>query len=326
MEEIAVSVLVPTCGRPELLERCLEALCQQSLAPERYEVIVVDDRPQAQTAAVVARWRRRMGAAGPDLLYLANHGAHGPAAARNLGWRAARGAIVGFTDDDTVATRHWLRQALAAFGPATGAVCGRLVMPLPKAPTDYQRDAGRLEAAQFVTANCFCRKAVLERLDGFDERFRMAWREDSDLYFRMLGLGVEIVAAPQVVMVHPVRPARWGVSVAQQRKILFDTLLYKKHPLLYRQKICRRPRWDYYGTVALLAAVPAGMALGAAPLALAAGAGWLWMTARFCLQRLCGTTKSPSHVAEMIVTSALIPPCAVFWRAMGALRFRAALA
>jgi hypothetical protein len=34
------------------------------------------------------------------------------------------------------------------------------------------------------------------------------------------------------------------------------------------------------------------------------------------------TSKSPSHVAEMLVTSALIPPLAVFWRAVGAFRFR----
>jgi uncharacterized membrane protein YqaE (UPF0057 family) len=35
--------------------------------------------------------------------------------------------------------------------------------------------------------------------------------------------------------------------------------------------------------------------------------------------------KTPLHIAEMIVTSVLIPPLAVFWRLVGMLRFRAAL-
>lgn len=49
---------------------------------------------------------------------------------------------------------------------------------------------------------------------------------------------------------------------------------------------------------------------------------WLVMTARFCAQRLTRTVHTLSHVAEMIITSALIPPLAGFWRLRGALRFR----
>jgi hypothetical protein len=57
---------------------------------------------------------------------------------------------------------------------------------------------------------------------------------------------------------------------------------------------------------------------------LALGAGWLWvfLTSRFCLRRLRGTSRSAAHLSEMIVTSALIPPFTVFWRLRGAIRFR----
>ena len=47
--------------------------------------------------------------------------------------------------------------------------------------------------AEFVTANCFCRREVLEAVGGFDERFTAAWREDSDLHFRLLDTGGTIV-------------------------------------------------------------------------------------------------------------------------------------
>ncbi|RXZ36955.1 glycosyltransferase [Oxalobacteraceae bacterium CAVE-383] len=319
MNDYAVSVVVPTCGRPELLNRCLQALCRQTLAPARYEIVIVDDRPHRRTADIVAQWDS---GAAPSIIYLPNHGAHGPAAARNLGWRAARSAVIAFTDDDTVPDPQWLENGLAALRADAGAVCGRISMPLPAIPTDYERDAKGLEKAEFVTANCLCRKTILERIGGFDERFRLAWREDSDLHFRLLEDNVKIVRAPRALVVHPVRPAPWGVSIAQQKKILFDALLYKKHPRLYRQRIRRRARWDYYAIVALLLTAIAALAVGHASLALTAAACWLFLTARFCLKRLRGTSKSLSHVGEMIITSALIPPCALYWRMVGAMRFR----
>ena len=322
----AVSVVVPTCARIDLLDRCLSALAAQTLAGDQYEIIVADDQPHPDTLKLVAGWHDRTMVDGPRIAYVANRGPHGPAAARNRGWRSARAPIVAFTDDDTVPSPNWLACGMDAFGAGVDALCGRVLMPLPALPTDYQRDAKRLETAEFITANCFCSKAVLETLGGFDERFRFAWREDSDLHFRLLELNAHVVHAPDVLVVHPVRPAPWGVSLLQLRKISFDALLYKKHPRLYRQKIRASPRWDYYAIVASLLLAVFGLAAGNRPLALAGGAIWGAMTALLCLKRLRGNARTLSHIAEMVLTSALIPPLAVFWRAVGAVRFRAGLA
>jgi GT2 family glycosyltransferase len=317
-----VSVVIPTCGRADLLDRCLSALLAQTVRGADMEIVVVDDAALDTTRSAIARWTERMAARGVDLAYVANHGPHGPAAARNRGWRVARAAIIAFTDDDTVPDPDWLRHGLQAFSDDVDALWGRIVMPLPGQPSDYERDASHLARAEFVTANCFCRKAMLDALGGFDERFRLAWREDSDFHFRLLEKGARIRHVPQALVVHPVRPARWGVSISQQRKIQFDALLYKKHPLLYRRKIRATPRWDYYLTVASLLAAPAGLLLGHAPLAAGAAAVWVARTARMCRARLKDTVKSAAHVVEMAVTSAVIPVLAVWWRMVGALRFR----
>jgi cellulose synthase/poly-beta-1,6-N-acetylglucosamine synthase-like glycosyltransferase len=45
-----VSVVVPTYRRPDLLERCLDALCAQAFDPTAYEIVVVDDDPPAARA------------------------------------------------------------------------------------------------------------------------------------------------------------------------------------------------------------------------------------------------------------------------------------
>jgi glycosyltransferase involved in cell wall biosynthesis len=319
---MAVSVVVPTCGRLDLLDRCLDALTRQTLPGPRYEVIIVDDEPSHNTLHLVAGWRARTLDRGPRLVYVSNAGPHGPAAARNRGWRMAQADVIAFTDDDTVPSPTWLASGLAAFTDNVDALCGRIEMPLPSTPTDYQRDARLLETAEFVTANCFCRKAVLEQLDGFDERFTSPWREDSDLHFRLLDMNATIAHAPEALVVHPVRPAPWGVSLLQIKKIAFDALLYKKHPRRYRQKIQGAPRWDYYVIVTALLAGLGGLAAGATLLATLGGAAWVTLTVRLCARRLSGTSKTISHVAEMIVTSALIPPLAVFWRIAGAIRYR----
>ncbi|MGZ5183049.1 MAG: glycosyltransferase family 2 protein, partial [Ramlibacter sp.] len=316
------SVVVPTCGRLDLLDRCLDALTRQSLSGPRYEIIIVDDEPNHNTLHLVAGWRARTLDRGPRLVYVSNGGPHGPAAARNRGWQVAQAPIVAFTDDDTVPSPDWLANGLEAFGDHVDALCGKIEMPLPARPTNHQREARVLETAEFVTANCFCRKEVLEQLGGFDERFTSPWREDCDLHFRLPKMNANISHAPEALVVHPVRPAPWGASLLQIRKVAFDALLYKKHPELYRQKIQRTPCWDYYVIVAALLAALVGLATGLKLLATLAGAAWFALTARLCLRRLAGTAKTISHVAEMIVTSALIPPLAVFWRITGAIRYR----
>ena len=285
---LKVSVVVPTCGRPELLERCLAALESQSLPREDYEVIVVDD----------SRLRS------------------GPAAARNRGWVQAKAPIVAFTDDDTEPDRDWLRFGLECMTPEVDAVSGRIVMPIPDQPTDYERDAQGLERAEFVTANCLLRKPMLERLGGFDEDFKLAWREDSDLHFRLLACGAKLVHAPKAIVVHPVRPASWGVSIKQQRKVMFDALLFKQHRRLYCERIRAGARWDYYLITGCLVLMLAGSG--------AAAAIWLLLTGRFFVHRMRGASWRPSHVLEMLVTSALIPPLAVYWRFAGALKYRVA--
>lgn len=361
---IAVSVVVPTYRRHDLLEKCLQALVAQDLDPAGYEVIIADDDASPQTEQLVAQWANRSRVA---IRYVPVTATQGPAGARNAGWCAARGDIIAFTDDDCLPDPSWLRAGLAAFcddravrcvqpptdfgithallgadapGPRLegvselAAVTGTLIMPLPDRPTDYQRDSAGLTTAEFVTANCFCRRAALEAVGGFDERFTLAWREDSDLQFSLLEQGYRIQRAASSVVTHPVRPAPWGVSIRQQRKSQFNSLLYRKHPKLYRQRIPPFPRRYYAINALLFMAVVCAISAAVAPfrvpqpetlwrIAAVAFAGWLSLATWFCARRLRGASKSPAHIAEMFLTSLVIPSLALYWLVRGNLRFRA---
>jgi len=257
----------------------------------------------------------------PSVRYVSSRLPGGPAAARNVGWRQARGEIVAFTDDDCLPAPSWLRAGVAAFVDGVAGVSGRVVMPLPVRPTDYQLNAANLANADFVTANCFYRRSALEEAGGFDERFRVAWREDSDLEFTLLEKGKRLVKEPAAIVVHPVRNAHWGISLRQQQKTQFNALLRRKHPRLYREHIEPSP-WTYYPLAGMLLGFFWLTVLGHRRSGGIAGAAWGCGTALLAWKRLRGTRHSISHVLEMLVTSALIPPVSLFWRLRGLVVFR----
>jgi glycosyltransferase involved in cell wall biosynthesis len=317
-----VSVVVPTYRRPQLVARCLVALAAQTQSPRTYEIIVCDDGCDPLTHDVVAAFAQRMQERGLRVVYIAVTGTQGPAGARNRGWRRARAPVVAFTDDDTVPDRHWLAAGLRAMRTGLSAAAGRIQVPLPDAPTDYELDAAGLASSEFATANCFVHRDMLELVGGFDERYTSAWREDSDLQFSILCAGGTVGAAKDALVLHPVRPARWGVSIAQQRKSQFDALLHKKFRKLYRSHVAAGPPLHYYGIVASVLASGTAIFAGWPIVATAGGVLWLALTGAFVRRRLQRTARTPAHVAEMVATSLVIPFLSGVWRIVGAVRFR----
>jgi glycosyltransferase involved in cell wall biosynthesis len=357
MNTPVVSVVVPTYNRPDLLERCLGALLAQDFDPAGFEIVVVDDAASESTRKQVEDWSRKVEVyvlwpkgrkrapvqtadslerdaadampgelmrmtGSPAIRYIPNQGIHGPAAARNAGWQAAQAPIIAFTDDDCLPEPGWLSAGVGAILAGADGASGKILMPTPVVPSDYERDASGLERSDFVTANCFYRRKVLEAMRGFDPRFKVAWREDTDLYFGTLEQGFQLVKVPEAVVIHPVRGARWGISLSQQKKSQFNALLFKKHPSLYRQRVQAGPPWHYYLTLIAMLAAAIGIAFHVTPLAGLGAGAWLGLTGNFISNRLKGTRHDRSHVAEMVITSILIPPVCVYWRLRGAITHR----
>ncbi len=222
----------------------------------------------AETRHLVDHRAKRAKRCGHTVRYIPVMCSHGPAAARNIGWQAARGEVIAFTDDDCIPTSQWLKAGLAALADGVVGVAGRIIVPLTGMPTDYEYKASYLAQCEFATANCFYRRSALMGVGGFDERFTAPWREDSDLIFTLLECSAKCTKAPDAIVIHPVRPARWGVSIYQQRKSMFNALLYKKHPALYRQKIQVAPPWHYYCIIGALLVVLVGATTGSGLVAL----------------------------------------------------------
>lgn len=198
----AVTVAVATHNRAPRLAALLASLGEQRGA--EFEVIVCDDGSRDHTGAVL----ERASAAGLPLRVLRHERPRGPAAARNAAWRAGRARLVAFIDDDCRADHGWLSALLArsAKSPA-GFVSGR-TEPDPS-------EADRLDAFSlsmevtgptpwYPACNIAYSRELLERLDGFDERFRFPAGEDTDLGWRARELGAEPLFEPRARAFHAV--------------------------------------------------------------------------------------------------------------------------
>jgi GT2 family glycosyltransferase len=252
----------------------------------------------------------------------------GPAAARNFGWAHACGTLIAFTDDDCIPDKGWLKALYTAFQNALMekiAFAGKTIVPIPSAPTDYERNIAHLAKAEFITANCACTKKALIAVAGLDERFTMAWREDSDLQFKFIEHGIPIVKVNGAVVTHPVRKSPWGVSIREERKGIFNALLFKKYPRLYKERIQPEPPWNYYLIAFLLIAFIFSLGGNKSSLTKASFTGWLVLTGAFIVRRLATTNRSWKHVLEMVVTSAVIPVLSLYWRYYGNWKFRTLL-
>lgn len=316
-----VSVVIPTYQRAELLSRCLNALLQQQFNKEQYEIIVVSDGPDAETKKI---FDNLTGYDASEVRYMSLPQKKGPAAARNYGWLNARGRIIAFTDDDCVPDAYWLAEIVKHCNNEDSvAITGKVIVPLSKRPTDHELNTANLQTADFITANCACTKSALVKAGGFDEQFSMAWREDSDLEFKLIDQQIPIKRIDSAIVTHPVRSSPWGVSIKEQKKTMYDALLYKKHPQLFRIKVRRvTSPMLYYLIIASFLLMLSGIIIKQRSLADIGLVGWLGFTTFFIIKRLYTTKLSLNHIAEMVITSFIIPFISVFWQWYGAVKYR----
>jgi len=194
-----LSVVVCTRDRPELLDRCLEALAGQA---GEFEVLVVDQGDVPAALPDDPRFRR-----------LHDPG-RGLARARNIGVRAAGGSVVVFVDDDAVSNTGYIGVIAQAFAenPNLAALAGRILnlengRPYARTLDNRPRVLGRGDWRRFFGGNFAIRRAVLDRIGPFDERFgagcRWASGEETDYFFRMLYRNCRIAYLPEAVVRHP---------------------------------------------------------------------------------------------------------------------------
>ncbi|MFZ4407474.1 MAG: glycosyltransferase family 2 protein [Paracraurococcus sp.] len=201
-----VSLIVATRGRDRELAELFESLAAQGHAA--LEVIIVDQNADDRLTPVIAAWRDRLALRWERTTRAhANH-------ARNLGLALARGAVVGFPDDDCSFPPGLLARVLGGFAadPALAILTGPAASPEGGLGSGrWREDAGAIDASHVWTSviefNLFLRREVALAMGGFDERLGpgtpLGSTEGNDLVLRAIAVGHVARYDPAQRIVHP---------------------------------------------------------------------------------------------------------------------------
>lgn len=303
---LLASVIVPAYNAERTISPCLEAILQQSIPQDHYEVIVVDDESSDGTTAVAERY--------PVRVIGQSHG--GPAAARNLGAQMARAPLLVFTDADCAPTVNWLEALLRALedpevmgakGTYKTSQRGLIARFVQVEYEEKYRRMARQTTIDFIdTYSAAYRRAVFLAYGGFDTLFTVPSAEDQEFSFRLAEGGHKLLFAPEAVVYHT-HPDSWRWYF--NRKVRFgfwQTINRWKHPKkILRDSYTPESQKVQLSAVALL---PYAVILGALD------ARWWWSVAG------CFTVFGVSTFSFMRLALALDPPVASIAPALLALR------
>jgi glycosyltransferase involved in cell wall biosynthesis len=145
---IDVTVVVPVYNPGANIEPCLAALVDQTLPPERFEIVLVDDGSTDGTAAVLRAWADRHAGL---VRVLSEPNSGWPGRPRNVGVDAAQGGYVQFVDNDDLLAPDALERMLAAARAGDAdVVLGKLSSDFrPVNHAVYRHNAQRVTWADF---------------------------------------------------------------------------------------------------------------------------------------------------------------------------------
>lgn len=223
-----ITVVIPAYNAIKFLPACLKAIRRQSLPAD--EIIVVDDGSSDQTSRVAEENGARV--------LPQSH--RGPAAARNLGVKQARGEIVLFTDADCEPEPDWVEQLMVPFSdPLVAGVRGvcktrqsEAVARLVQCEFEerYDRQEGQPSIDLVDSSSAAFRVAVLRSMGGFDPAFPRADNEDVELSYRLERAGQRLVFNRQAVVYHRHPITWWAYFRRKIRRGYWRMLVYRSFP------------------------------------------------------------------------------------------------
>lgn len=260
---IEISVIVPTYNRREGIKNCLNSLFSQDYPKEKYEIIVVDDGSNYNINEVIDQFKKIN-----DNLRFFCQCRKGPACARNLGAKAARGEIISFVDDDCVVSKDWVSLMIERHlkNDQITAVGGLTLVPSKKSTVLVSQFLSncsiktyfnqKWEVIFFPTCNVSLKKWVFDKY-SFDEKFPLPGGEDLEFFWRIFKDGHRFIWDESIKVMHYRDDAT--LSFLKQAYIygrgnLLVQHLHKDQPLLKELKTGNILFW--FSTLVNVAKIP----------------------------------------------------------------------
>ena len=220
--ELAISVVICTYNRAELLANALQTLCEQTINKFHYEVLVVDNNSKDNTRSVTEDFCRRY----PNIRYCFEI-QQGLSHARNCGWREANGAYVAYIDDECKVPAKWLAVACQIIKKLAPAVFGGPYYGYHNSSTprwwkksyesfEHSKTSRALSDEEYLRgANIFIQRNLLAMIGGFNVELgmsgkKLAYGEEAHLQRRIRAIMHDdiIYYDPELYIYHLIRPEK----------------------------------------------------------------------------------------------------------------------
>jgi glycosyltransferase involved in cell wall biosynthesis len=235
---LLATVFIPTYNREKLVKEAIESLFTQTVDPQRFELIVVDNCSSDNTEEMV----RELQAKAPfSITFHRNERNLGCFGSMNLAAAMAKTDILASLDSDAYADPNWLRRGIEGFGddPKVAFVSGHIA-DKPDQPVTFfstRNGAPKSENLFYPSGNCFYRKSVLMKLGGFDEQLSFGdigtsplGCADTDLCWRMKEAGYSYAYRGDAIVYHEVtrlKPIAW---LKHHWRVISIPYLVSRHP------------------------------------------------------------------------------------------------
>lgn len=230
-----VSAIIPAYNAERTISNCLGSLSNQTFRG-KYEIIVVDDGSKDRTRQIAQKF--------PKVKVLEQNHA-GPAKARNLGAKKAKGKILIFTDSDCILDKNFISEMARPFANAEIAgvqgryKCRQRELIARLIHLEIEERYAQMEKRKYIdfigSYAAAYRKNDFLRAGGFDVSFPMASGEDTDFSFRLSAMGRKMVFAPRAIAWHTHPTSLWKYLKVKYFRAFWRALIYKKH----RDKIAK---------------------------------------------------------------------------------------
>lgn len=224
-----ITITIQTYNNASVLKQALQSLAElQCPDGVEYEVLVIDNNSDDETAAVIEQSRTVLGSRLRSVFETRQGLSH----ARNRAIAESRGEIICFVDDDALVDSHWLTEHVRAYRDNAEAVAvgGRVLLQWPDgwvrprwlspeldgylSGVDLGLEGQVMHYPRYpFGCNMSVRREIAEQIHGFSvklgrKKSSLVSNEEKYFFYRIHQMGGQVIYAPAALVHHVVPGTR----------------------------------------------------------------------------------------------------------------------
>jgi cellulose synthase/poly-beta-1,6-N-acetylglucosamine synthase-like glycosyltransferase len=231
-KETMITIIIPVYNAGKTIQTCLESLVNQKTS-RKYEIIFIDDGSEDNSLNIMNSMKNK-----GDISVISQSNS-GPAKARNVGAKLAKGDILVFTDSDCELDVYWLEEMTKPFDDedvigVQGSYKTKQKGIIPRYEQyEIENSYIRYNRNKYIDAigtySAAYRRMIFMKYGGFNTTYKLASGEDFDLSYKMAADGHRMVFNNKAICYHQHPDSLLSYLKIKHKRGYWRVLLYGNH-------------------------------------------------------------------------------------------------